>query len=322
MTIPMQWLMEGPAWVQYGVQACLSEDKGGANLENLRAAMLQEEGIQTLVAELQAWPGPPLTSHKSAGHPLHKLVFLADLGLTVHDPGIQPIADAILSQVSAQGPFRVVMNIPAHFGGSGEDQLAWALCDAPLTLYALARFGLKEHPAVRKAADFLAGLVRDNGWPCGVSPEMGKFRGPGRKDDPCPFANLIMLQALAQVPGYQNHPAVQAGIEAILTAWAERRQRHPYMFYMGTDFCKLKAPLVWYDILHVLDVLTHFPQARGDERLEEMLRVVRSKANQQGRFTPESIWTTWKDWEFGQKKAPSRWVTWLVYRVFERAQVI
>jgi hypothetical protein len=30
-------------------------------------------------------------------------------------------------------------------------------------------------------------------------------------------------------------------------------------FYMGTDFCKHKVPLVWYDILHVVDVLTQFP---------------------------------------------------------------
>jgi len=274
--IPTQWLMEGPAWVQFAVQAELTEDHRGAELATLRAAMLQDEGIQALVAELQTWPGPPLTSHKSAGHPLHKLAFLAELGLTVRDPGIQPIADAILSQVAVQGPFRVIMNIPVHFGGSGEDQLAWALCDAPLALYALARFGLGEHPAVRKAADFLAGLARENGWPCAVSPELGNFRGPGRKGDPCPFANLIMLQALAQLPGCQDHPAVQAGLEALLSAWAERQERHPYLFYMGTDFCKLKAPLVWYDILHVVDVLTHFPQVRGDARLGEMLAVVRA----------------------------------------------
>ena len=28
------------------------------------------------------------------------------------------------------------------------------------------------------------------------------------------------------------------------------------MFYMGTDFSKLKVPLVWYDLLHVLEVIT------------------------------------------------------------------
>jgi len=37
-----------------------------------------------------------------------------------------------------------------------------------------------------------------------------------------------------------------------------------------------------------------------------------------GRATPGSVWMAWKDWEFGQKKVPSRWVTLLVERVRQR----
>ena len=37
-----------------------------------------------------------------------------------------------------------------------------------------------------------------------------------------------------------------------------------------------------------------------------------------GRFTPESIYTKLKGWEFAQKKEPSRWVTFLVNRIFKR----
>ena len=210
------------------------------------------------------------------------------------------------------------MNIPAHFGGSGKDELAWALCDAPLLLYALACFGYAEHPAVQKAAEYLAGLGRANGWPCAVSPELGRFRGPGSKGDPCPYANLVMLKALAQIPGCSEHPAVQPGLEAALALWTERRERHPYMFFMGDDFCKLKAPLVWYDILHVLDVLSRFPAAQSDPRLQELAARVRAKADAEGRFTPESIWTAWKDWDFGQKKQPSPWLTLIAERALRR----
>ncbi len=42
------------------------------------------------------------------------------------------------------------------------------------------------------------------------------------------------------------------------------------MFFMGTDFSKLKAPLVWYDLLHVLDVLSNYPNYRNDPRLLSM----------------------------------------------------
>lgn len=313
------WLLSGPPWAAYRAQVdLLNLPAADPQVAAARVAMLADPKVQALVAGLANWPGVPLNSHKSAGHPLHQLVFLADLGLTRADPGVAPFCERVLSQPSAQGPFPVLMNIPAHFGGSGKDELAWALCDAPLLLYALACFGYAEHPAVQKAAEHLAGLGRANGWPCAVSPELGRFRGPGSKGDPCPYANLVMLKALAQIPGCSEHPAVQPGLEAALALWTERRERHPYMFFMGDDFCKLKAPLVWYDILHVLDVLSRFPAAQSDPRLQELAARVRTKADAEGRFTPESIWTAWKDWDFGQKKQPSPWLTLIAERALRR----
>ena len=72
---------------------------------------------------------------------------------------------------------------------------------------------------------------------------------------------------------------------------------------MGTDFAKLKAPLVWYDILHVTEVLTQFPGCSEDKRLLEMLAVIEAKADAEGRFRAESVWKAWSDWDFGQKKS-------------------
>jgi hypothetical protein len=173
---------------------------------------------------------------------------------------------------------------------------------------------------VQAAAEHLAALVRDNGWPCAVSPRLGKFRGPGRKDDPCPYATLVMLQALAQMPAYRDGAACQMGAGALLGLWQQRKERKPYLFGMGTDFAKLKAPLVWYDVLHVLDVLTQFAWLCSDARLHEMAGIVRSKADAEGRFTPESIWTAWKGWEFGQKREPSRWLTLITRRALARLE--
>jgi hypothetical protein len=92
------------------------------------------------------------------------------------------------------------------------------------------------------------------------------------------------------------------------------------MFYMGTDFRKLKVPLVWYDIIHVLDVLSRFPWVMKDSRLLDMLGILKGKADTQGRYTLESIWTAWKDWEFGQKKTPSRWLTLTAWRIINRVE--
>lgn len=315
----VQWLLEGPSWVEYRTRYdLLGEREEEPAVAQARRAMSSDPALLSLIRELTDWPGMILSSHKSAGHPLHKLVFLADLGFQLSDPGVAAVTDRILAHRADEGPFQVLMNTPRAFGGSGEDQWAWALCDAPLLLYALSLLGLKDDPRVKEALGYLAGLVRENGWPCAVSPQLGSFRGPGRREDPCPYATLVMLKALSLDPQGRYSSAARSGAESLLGLWAERQARHPYLFYMGTDFCKLKAPLVWYDLLHLVEVLSRFPFLAQDPRLSEMTEILRGKADGQGRFTGESVWMAWKGWEFGQKKSPSRWLTLVARRVLER----
>jgi hypothetical protein len=233
---------------------------------------------------------------------------------------MRPVVERILVHQSDEGPFQLPTQVSEHFGGSGVETGAWALCDAPLILYALSKLGLGGDPRVRRGIDYLLTLGRENGWPCAVSRELGKLRGPGRKDDPCPYATLAMLKLLSINPQDRSHPMVKNGIESLLDLWQQRQEKHPYMFYMGTDFSKLKAPLVWYDLLHVLDVLSNYTDYWNDSRLLSMVDLLKSKAGADGWYTPESIWTAWKDWEFGQKKSPSYWVTFLSLRIIQRIE--
>lgn len=315
----IDWLLESPPWVDYRTRLdLLGEAENDPGVQFARSVMLAYPLVQGLIAELANWPGQVLNGHKSAGHPLHKLVFLADLGLKADDPGMAQIIDLVTAHQSEEGPFQVLMNVSPRYGGTGVDTWTWAACDAPLLLYALASFGLADDPRVRKGVDYMLSIHCTNGWRCTGAAGMGNWRGPGRKGDPCPFVNLIMLKAISALPDLIDHPAAHIGAETLLRCWAERRAQHPYMFYMGTDFCKLKAPLVWYDILNVADTLTRFPWLRGDPRLNEMLNIITTKADAQGRFTIESVWTAWKDWDFGQKKEPSPWLTFLAQRVLQR----
>jgi len=316
------WLLEGPAWVQYRTRLdLLSQKESDPRVVAARRAMLADPQIRETIRAAGELSTTIISSHKSAGHPLHRLVFLADIGLRTDDPGIDKIIARILKHQSPEGPFQVLMNLPVHFGGTGKDQWGWALCDAPLVVYALAKFGLGDDPRVQAATRHLAGLLRDNGFPCAVSKELGKFRGPGRKDDPCPYANLIMLKALTRQPKWRNSPASHTAAETLLSAWAQSKTQHAYMFFMDTDFRKLKAPLVWYDILNVLDVLTQFPWLHQDKRLRQMAECVKAKADALGRFAPESVWQAWQDWEFGQKKTSSRGLTLLAHRALARIKV-
>jgi len=315
----IDWLLEGEAWIEYRTRIDLLEQpEDDPQVKLVRQAMLADPRVQGLIAELSGWPGTVIASHKSAGQPFHKLTFLADLGLKAGDPGMDTIISRVLEHQSEEGPFQLSTNIPVHFGGTGQEQWAWALCDAPLIVYALAGFGMGDNPRVRQATRYLAGLVRDNGWPCAVSKELGKFRGPGRKDDPCPYATLAMLKVLSALDEWRDSPECRTGAETLLSLWTESLTQHPYIFYMGTDFRKLKVPFVWYDLVHVLEVLSCLPWLRDDPRLQDMLSIMEGKADEEGRFSLESVWTAWKDWEFGQKKAPSRWLTLMAWRILSR----
>jgi len=320
MEIPgnvLDWLLKGPSWVSYRANKDLLE-RPDADLDELWQEVKRDPSVRDLVAQVGAWPWPRLTSHRSAAHPLHKLVFLADLGFSIEDVEIAPTIERLLEHRSSEGPFQMVANVSKSYGGTGEDVRAWALCDTPSIAYSLATMGLRDDERVRKAVSYLIRLVRPNGWPCAVSKEMGKFRGPGRKGDPCPYANLIMLKLLSTDPSWSDSQEARDGVETALSLWSRSKEEHPYQFYMGTDFRKLKVPFVWYDLMHLAEVLSRFPRATKDERLAEMTSLIREKMDDEGRLTPESVWMDWKGWEFGQKKEPSRWLTLTAYRILGR----
>lgn len=317
----INWLLDGEPWVEYRVRLdLLGQAESEPDVANARNGMLRDPSVGAILRGLEAWPGEALSSHKSAGQPYHRLSFIADLGFRLGDPCISRIVGRVMEHQSREGPFQLPTNIPKHFGGSGSVQWAWSLCDAPIIVYSLSKLGLQGDPRVEKAAEYLVSLVRENGWPCTVSKELGGFRGPGRKGDPCPYATLAMLKMMAQLGGWRDGKEAHAGAECLLGLWAQSRERHPYMFYMGTDFRKLKAPFVWYDILHIADVLTQFNWLRRDGRLREMTDLIRSRAGQNGAYTPESEWKAWAGWDFGQKKQPSRWLTFLALRVIKRLE--
>ncbi len=314
-----QWLLEGEPWAAYRTRLdLLHEAPDSPEVQDAYVRMVQDPKLGGLLAELDDWPGEALKSHKKAGHLLHKLVFIADLGLNRNHPPVAAVVDKVLLLDSEEGPFRIFVNLPKHFGGSGEDELSWMLCDAGSTLYAVAKIAGTEDQRVQKAADYLAGLAQSEiGWPCAATKTLGSFKGPGRREDPCPYANLLMVKALLPF-GDRYRAQIDNGVNMLLKLWENRTSQKPFLFAMGTHFARLKAPLVWYDILHVMDVLSQIPEVQDEKPVREMAGIIEEKTDPEGRFTPESIWMDWRDWDFGQKREPSRWLTFLARRVLHR----
>jgi hypothetical protein len=309
----MQWLLD-PAepWTRHRTLVdLLGRSADDPIVQSARAEMLAHPQVRELIAAAGEWPGYPLKRHNDAKHPLHTLTVLADFGLTAGDPGMAVVADKILARQADDGVLQILTNIHPRYGGSGKDQLHWSLCDAPVTLHALLAFGLGDDGRVRRAVDHLVGTISENGWCCVTA---SGFRGPGRKADPCPVANVYALKALSLVPELVDSPAVQTGAEMLLGHWERQSERKIYLFGIGTDFRKLKYPFVWYDILHVVEVLGRFPVLHADPRFQEMVATITAQADEGGRYTASSMYRAWKGWSFADKKNPSPWLTFLALR--------
>ncbi|MDP3130362.1 MAG: hypothetical protein Q8N15_03385, partial [Bacillota bacterium] len=274
--------------------------------------------VHSLMADLRGWPGKVKSSHKSSSQVYHKLAFLSDIGLRSDDPGMPEIIAAILALRDDDGVLCIGQRQLETAGKTVASKNIWALCDAPVTMAAVAKMGLSEQPDFVRAATFLVNLGRDNGWPCRLSADAAPWRGPGRKQDPCPFATLAMLKLCAAVSALSQSVEAVAGAHALLDLWQNSRELHPYMFYMGTDFRKLKVPFVWYDILNVADTLSRDPSVRKDPRLQGMMDVIRAKALPDGTYAPESDWKPWADAGFAHKGNSSDWLTFLILRIEAR----
>ncbi len=323
-----QWLLESDEpWTRYRTLVeLLDRPENDPEVLAARAEMLAHPQVQAMMAEAATWGDRPLKRHNDASHPIYKFSTLADFGVRADTRGMPASIAAVLSHQAPEGTFQTVLNINERYGGTGEDTWTWVLCDAPTLLYALLAMGLgddelRPEPAegrVQQAVDHLVSLVDENGWRCRCAPELGKFRGPGRKADPCPIVNVYALKALAQVPELLDRPAARAGTEMLLWHWEHQTERKIYMFGIGTTFRRLKYPFVWYDILHVVDVLSRFPFVHDDPRFQQMVETITAQADEDGRYTAGSMYRAWKGWSFADKKNPSPWLTFLVLRVLKR----
>ncbi|MHA2202229.1 MAG: hypothetical protein ACW991_00935 [Candidatus Hodarchaeales archaeon] len=308
-------------WVRYNsCKNLLNNNIGEEDLLKHKKTMLKDHFIKNLIESGVKWENIPLRRHNDAKHPIHHLEILVEFGLTREDPGISQVCEKILSHQSSDGAFLTNILVPKRFKGSGEPTWAWMTCDIPILIYFLSYMGYKTDQRVKKAIDHLTELVRENGFGCHSS--IPKFRGPGRKDDHCPYGNLLALKALANHNTLQVKKVWKSALQAQMEFWENRKQRKIYLFGIGTDFKKLKYPNIYYNIIHVLDVLSLYEDTRKTQAFEEMLAIVNRKQREEGGFIPESVWRAYNTYDFGQKKEISPTLTYKIALINHRCGLI
>ncbi len=305
-------------WITYNLyKNILTKSKDEDVLLKIKKAMINSELIQESINIAKMWEDSILKRHNDATHPIHYLEIITEFGLNQNDPDVLKICQLIFAHQTNDGAFQTKILVPKQFKGSGEASWDWMTCDIPILIYFLSTMGFQDDLRVKKAIKHLVGLIQDNGLRCYSS--IPKFRGPGRKEDHCPYANLLALKVLANfLDSKYIQDACSNAIQAQLDFWKNRTERKIYLFGIGTDFKKLKYPNIYYNIVHVLDVLSLFKEARESNYFQEMLTIVNNKQNEDGSFIAESVWRAFKNYDFGQKKYSSPTLTYKITEINNR----
>jgi hypothetical protein len=308
----IQWLLRGEPWVQYRTLTdILNEDKHSNNVIAAQRALPRHRLIKKILDRQNSngyW-GKPKDIHTwwpKKDTTFWLLGMLADFGFSKDS---QRIAKAC----------EYVFTIQINSGGFGWDPPTQAYdCHTAVLIEALTRLGYLDDRRLHTAYNWLISRQRlDGGFWC---KDTGQPGGPRENEPSCALATMFVLGALAQHSELKHSDIAKRGIDFLLQCW-EKRGTIKYAghdSHIGRNFEKLKYPFTDYRVLKYVDVVSRFEFVKKDTRLREILRLLLARQDNQGRFTPESIHTVWRDFDFGQKERPSRWLTLLVYRIEKR----
>jgi hypothetical protein len=306
-----EWLLAAPEpYIRYNAQRLCAPETADASLLD------DDPMVAGTVAAIKTWRENAVTRHDKPDLFFHQLAMLADLGVTTATTGVADLVEELLSNFAEDGTFPIPIMIPKVFGGTDETTHDWVICDLPVTVYALLRMGVDD-PRLDRAVARIEGLVGEEFYPCCGS--IPKFNGPGPRGGLCPYANLLVARALSVSPAARGGVAAKRAAEALLGLWPLRKEKKPFLFAMGTDFRKLKFPMVWYNLLHVVSALGPIDGVPEDPRFRELAALLQEKLDESGRATAESIYMVYKAHEWSNKKAPSRLMTILVHRALSGA---
>lgn len=315
---PIDWLLsQKEPWVVLNTRLdLLGQSEGDPEVKDVYAALKKHKSIAALLDEVKVWPQERrLGRAYDPKDSLWKLALLADFGLKRDDARIAAVAKKVFdAQAPAPAP-------PGFLHGGFDHTKSWDkrpyMCISHVMTYAMARFGYLDDPRLQRVYDYIADWQRlDGGW----HPTEACLPGNEReKDDSCPFGTVNVLRAVNANPELLDSDAARRGVEFVLTCWERRKEPYrPVGFGMGGTFDKLQCPFVQHQLLKTVDTLSIFPSAMKDERYQDMLAAAGEKQSAEGLFTPEGVNKPFAEFDFGQKKAPSPWITFLITRARHR----
>ncbi len=299
------WIMEDSSWLKAAVKSQLLgyQPDSSAATEDLKIRKIINRIKDPNVGIGALKTGK--TAYTSTGNAFWDLFFLSDIGFKVDDIQIRDEVNDLLGMQNDDATFVFQDGTkPRYF------------CISTIILASLAKMGCTDDMHILRFIQKVFETQRlDGGWHCAADRGIGKRL---QDTESCPMDNLNVLMLLGQYDQYRNDARLNGALDLLLTHWKRRVEPwRPYGFGIGSDFQKLRYPAVKYGILRVLDVLSLYPYAMKSSAFNEMLTLVEGKSVA-GKYYTESVSRSYSDFDFGQTKLPSRWITFLVCRIQKR----
>lgn len=273
--------------------------------------LLKDPLIVRLINESSQWfPSLP-KRHDDATMSHYKLRMLADFGLDNSVPEIQQIIKKLKSYKKAE-MFAIRQQLPDKNISKDEEWFALP-CDSPLLTYILIALGDKSEEVNIAVENLKKYWLTSEGWFCNlffVSSQFKKLRIG------CPIAGLMSLEVFSMYPELHSFGIVKNAFEPL--DFHRNYNKSIYYFGRSKRFWSFKYPFVWYNAFYMAEVLTRFKRFKNSDLLKEIIIWIEQAFDNEGRITATSMFRSYKEWDFANKKSPSPWLTFLAYRILKR----
>ncbi|TVR58326.1 MAG: prenyltransferase [Spirochaetaceae bacterium] len=187
---------------------------------------------------------------------------LADLGYPRSAPELVGAADAIFRNMKDDGRIRTFSSGTIY------------PCQTASAAKALCQLGYADDDRLARTYKYLLESQHDDGgWRCNTS-KYGKgpetvYSNPG--------TTLTVLDVFRFTAFLNHDERLDRAVEFLLSHWVTRKPLGPCHYGIGTLFMKIEYPLVRYNTLNYVHVLSFYDTAKRDKRFLDAFDVVKSK---------------------------------------------
>ncbi len=299
-----KWLLEGPTWLKYAVELQLLDTKPDIRPVLNDPAII--EIIDRLKDSRRGIPGIRTSGYMNSDsyeNPYWDLFFLADLGLTASDLGLNQEIEGFLKTQASDGTYMTEFGMEPNY-----------LCKSAILISSIARMGYQDDSHVQKFIRYILSRQRlDGGWYCNPNHDPG---APFEDEPSCPQENMNNLLLLGQYDEYREDPRFNGAIDLLLKHWEMRNTGIQIVYFgVGRRYQSLRYPATRYGIIRVLDAISLFPYSTKRAAFHNMLEFVHHKAKD-GKYMVEAP-SPYTDLE--PRDDANRLLTFIIKRIEKRA---